>query len=208
MTFNSSSTQQVCLKFKDNVQINVNVWTIMQAKTIKDFLKMIESDNDNNDEIIEIPLTNQEMRQPILNKIIEFCKEYKNDIPEDILEQEDERLGLDEEKKEKPLSELDNPEDYSYLNDFDKEFIEKCADGEDEVINEEDKIEIMKEILLGANFLGIPNLVMVCCKYFANSIRGKPAEEIREFLGIEEQFTKEEQEQLKQEEMWMKGVSE
>jgi S-phase kinase-associated protein 1 len=58
------------------------------------------------------------------------------------------------------------------------------------------------ELILAANFLGIPGLLDLCCKTVANMIKGKGPEEIRQTFNIKNDFTPEEEEQVRKENEW------
>ena len=58
------------------------------------------------------------------------------------------------------------------------------------------------ELILAANYLDIRGLLDVACKTVANMIKGKSPEEIRKTFNIENDFTAEEEEQLRKENEW------
>jgi S-phase kinase-associated protein 1 len=58
------------------------------------------------------------------------------------------------------------------------------------------------EIILVANYLDIKGLLDVSCKTVANMIKGKQPEEIRKTFNIKNDFTLEEEEQVKKENEW------
>ncbi|KAK0722557.1 Skp1 family, dimerization domain-containing protein [Lasiosphaeria miniovina] len=62
--------------------------------------------------------------------------------------------------------------------------------------------EMLFEIILAANFLDIKALLDVGCKTVANMIKGKSPEEIRKTFNITNDFTPEEEEQIRRENEW------
>lgn len=58
------------------------------------------------------------------------------------------------------------------------------------------------ELILAANYLDIKGLLDLTCKTVANMIRGKSPDEIRKTFNIKNDFTKEEEEQVRKENEW------
>lgn len=62
--------------------------------------------------------------------------------------------------------------------------------------------EMLFEIILAANYMDIKALLDVGCKTVANMIKGKSPEEIRKTFNITNDFTPEEEEQIRRENEW------
>ncbi|KAJ3239265.1 hypothetical protein HDU78_002985 [Chytriomyces hyalinus] len=58
------------------------------------------------------------------------------------------------------------------------------------------------EIILAANYLDMKSLLDVGCKTVANMIKGKTVEEVRALFNIVNDFTPEEEEQIRKENEW------
>lgn len=75
------------------------------------------------------------------------------------------------------------------LSDWDKTFYEM------------DQSELF-DVILAANYLDIKNLLDGSCMTVADMIKGKSPDEIRKTFNIKNDFTKEEEEQVRQENEW------
>lgn len=62
--------------------------------------------------------------------------------------------------------------------------------------------EMLFEIILASNYLDIKPLLDVGCKTVANMIKGKSPEEIRKTFNITNDFTPEEEDQIRRENEW------
>jgi S-phase kinase-associated protein 1 len=62
--------------------------------------------------------------------------------------------------------------------------------------------EMLFEIILAANYLDIKALLDIGCKTVANMIKGKSPDEIRKTFNIQNDFTPEEEDQIRRENEW------
>lgn len=119
-----------------------------------------------------IPIPNVSGR--VLKKIIEYCEHHK-----------DEPLPEPDDKEE----DYSRPRNSDDIEPWDRTFIGN------------DKEEIF-DIILAANYMDIKPLLDLGCKTIANMIKGKTPQEIRDLFGIENDFTPEEEEQIRKENEW------
>lgn len=61
---------------------------------------------------------------------------------------------------------------------------------------------VLFELILAANYLNIKDLLEDTCQAVADMIKGKSAEEIRREFNIENDFTPEEEEEIRRENQW------
>ena len=61
---------------------------------------------------------------------------------------------------------------------------------------------MMFDLIMAANYLNIKPLLDLLCRTVAGMISGKTVEEIREMFGIQNDFTPEEEERVRQENQW------
>ncbi|XP_044506114.1 SKP1-like protein 14 [Mangifera indica] len=63
-------------------------------------------------------------------------------------------------------------------------------------------VDMLKEILLAANYLNAKSLLTLTLDKFAERIKNKSVEYVREVFGIENDFTEEEEEKIRKENAW------
>ena len=63
-------------------------------------------------------------------------------------------------------------------------------------------LEELYELTVAANYMEIIPLLHLCCSKIASFCQGKTTEEMRTFFGIENDFTKEEEDELREESKW------
>ncbi|PAV23682.1 S-phase kinase-associated 1A [Pyrrhoderma noxium] len=109
----------------------------------------------------------------VMRKVLEWCEYHKSDP----LPTSDESGAEESRKRTTDISE------------WDQKFINVDQ-------------EMLFEIILAANYLDIKPLLDVGCKTVANMIKGKTPEEIRKLFNIANDFTPEEEAQIKRENEW------
>jgi S-phase kinase-associated protein 1 len=72
---------------------------------------------------------------------------------------------------------------------------------DDEFIKKVDFVTLF-DLIRDSNYLNIKNLMDLTCKTLADMMKGKSTEEIRKMLNIENDFTPEEEAQVKRENQW------
>jgi S-phase kinase-associated protein 1 len=86
----------------------------------------------------------------------------------------------------------------SYLSEWEKNFLDNflLENG-----NEKEH-HVLIDVLAGAHFLTIESLTSLSCAAVADMMKGKTTEQIRELFNIENDFTPEEEEQIRKETKW------
>ena len=109
----------------------------------------------------------------ILRKVIEFCEHYKTTNPKEI---------------KKPL--VSNVLTQNNVDEWDANFITM------------EKVDDTIDLVIAANFLDIESLVALGCAKIATFIKGKDVEQIREVFNIQNDFTPQEEANLREENKW------
>jgi S-phase kinase-associated protein 1 len=125
-----------------------------------------------------IPLPN--VSGKTLAKIIEYCTHHKDTPP------------LDDEN-DKDTFDPNSPKNTNIISDWDAAFVG--------VDNDE-----LFEIILAANYLDIKGCLDLGCKTVAAMIKGKTPQQIRDLFNIENDFSPEEEEQIRKENEWAAEV--
>ncbi|CAE7820665.1 RAD5B [Symbiodinium sp. CCMP2592] len=112
------------------------------------------------------------VKTAILSKVIDYCKYHKDNPPEEI---------------QKPLKSTNLVE--CGVSEWDSEYV-----------NIEQ--EVLFELILAANYLDIKSLLDLTCAKVASMIKGKNTEEIRKQFNIVNDFTPEEEAQVREENRW------
>jgi S-phase kinase-associated protein 1 len=114
------------------------------------------------------PVPLPEVAQPVLEKIVKWCKHHRDD----------------------PIPTQDNKNESRNKNaEIDK--------WDEEYIRVEEKL--LFDIILAAKYMDIQALLDLGCKTVANMIKGKTPEEIRRIFNITNDFTPEEEGQIRRE---------
>ncbi|GMS97811.1 hypothetical protein PENTCL1PPCAC_19986 [Pristionchus entomophagus] len=167
----------VVLVICDGENVEVDMTMINQCQTLKNLVQDTNLGAEGAAEKLEIPLPN--VNAATLKHIINWCDHHKNDAT--VVEEEGE-----EKKKKKETKSDDIPEwDVNFLS----------ADNGVE-------ISVLCEIIHAANYLHIQALLDRSCKTIANMMKGKSSEEIRQTFNIPNDFTPEEEAQIKVENAW------
>ncbi|CAI0417948.1 unnamed protein product [Linum tenue] len=125
-----------------------------------------------------IPIPN--VTGAILAKVLEFCKKHQHHAP-------DRQSDADELKKWD--TNFANQSDAEELKKWDAEFAKVGQD-------------TLYDLLMAANYLNIKDLLDLICQTVADIIKGKKPEEIRSYFKIKNDFTKEEEEEIRRENQW------
>jgi S-phase kinase-associated protein 1 len=112
------------------------------------------------------------VKTAILSKVIDYCKFHKDNPAEEI---------------QKPLKSVNLVE--CGVSEWDSEYV-----------NIEQ--EVLFELILAANYLDIKSLLDLTCAKVASMIKGKTPEEIRKQFNIVNDFTPEEEAQVREENRW------
>jgi S-phase kinase-associated protein 1 len=118
------------------------------------------------------PIPIPNVNEAVLRKVIEWCEHHRNDPPQ---AQDDESDARNKKTTE--------------IEEWDQKFMQVDQ-------------EMLFEIILASNYLDIKPLLDVGCKTVANMIKGKSPEEIRKTFNITNDFTPEEEEQIRRENEW------
>lgn len=132
---------------------------------------ILEDGDDQSDEITTIPIPNVDYNT--MMEIIEYLKYVEHNEPLEI---------------PKPIPKSHKIKDF--VNDFECEFIEKYS---------ATNMEGLVNLCLSSNYLDIKSLLDLCCAKIAVMIKGKSPEEIRDLFGLENDFTPEEEQKIRDE---------
>ncbi|CAN6211440.1 unnamed protein product [Urochloa humidicola] len=123
-----------------------------------------------------IPLPN--VNGKILAKVIEYCKKHV-----------EARRGNDTDASAAEPTAATNKASDDELKNFDADFVKV------------DQATLF-DLILAANYLDIKGLLDLTCQTVADMIKGKTPEEIRKTFNIKNDFTPEEEEEVRRENQW------
>ncbi|XP_047080764.1 SKP1-like protein 1 [Lolium rigidum] len=165
--------KMITLKSSDGEEFEVEEAVAMESQTIR---HMIEDDCADNG----IPLPN--VNSKILSKVIEYCNKHV---------QAAKPAGADG-AASAPGAGVDGaaaPAPAEDLKNWDAEFVKV------------DQATLF-DLILAANYLNIKGLLDLTCQTVADMIKGKTPEEIRKTFNIKNDFTPEEEEEIRRENQW------
>ena len=120
------------------------------------------------------PIPLPQVDSTTLEKVIEYLEYHKDDpIPEEEEEEED----------------YTRPRPSDDIEPWDKDFIGK-------------DLVLINHILVAANYMDIKDLLDLAAKTVANMMKGKTTEQLREMFNIVNDFTPEEEEEIRKENAW------
>jgi S-phase kinase-associated protein 1 len=167
-------TTHIVLQSNDTkpIEFSVTREAAKMSGLVKDMLEDQEQD-----EKTVIPIPNVSGRT--LKYVIDYMEHHHNNKAEAI---------------EKPLKgKVDE-----VISDWDKKFLFTDLVKN----NDENDHELLIDCIMAANFLNIKDMLDLTCACVASMIKGKTPEQIRALFKIENDFTPEEEEKIKEENRW------
>jgi S-phase kinase-associated protein 1 len=132
----------------------------------------IDDDVDDEDEVREIPLPN--VKDAVLQKVIEYCTHYKEEV----------------------MTTIQTPLKSSKIEDMVQPWYASFVQVEQ---------NLLFELVTAANFMDIKPLLDLTCLAVAVLIKGKQAGELRAMFNISNEFTPEEEAQVREENKWIEN---
>lgn len=166
--------KMITLKSSDGEEFEVEEAVAMESQTIR---HMIEDDCADNG----IPLPN--VNSKILSKVIEYCNKHVHAAAAAAAAS---KAGSDDVGAASANSTAASGED---LKNWDADFVKV------------DQATLF-DLILAANYLNIKGLLDLTCQTVADMIKGKTPEEIRKTFNIKNDFTPEEEEEIRRENQW------
>jgi len=166
------ANKELTLITKESEKIKVPVKIGILSNLIKTIIKN-DDDNEVEDDLDKnLEIPVVNITAPILRKVIEFIQYHFENGP---------------------MQEIEKPLKSGNLRDSVSEWDANYIDLEN---------DILFNIVLAANYLDIQSLLDLSCAKVATMIKGKSPEEIRKTFNIKNDFTPEEEEQIREENKW------
>lgn len=131
-----------------------------------------------------------QVNEAVLRKVIEWCTHHKSDPPSTGDDDDSRRKTTDIDEWDQKFMQVDQEMLF--------EIILVCRSRDKEDVNG----TLANTVFQAANYLDIKALLDVGCKTVANMIKGKSPEEIRKTFNIQNDFTPEEEDQIRRENEW------
>jgi S-phase kinase-associated protein 1 len=170
--------RMITLKSSDGEEFEVEETVAMESQTIRHMIEDECADNG-------IPLPN--VNSKILSKVIEYCNKHVHAAA--------------------AASKAANPADADANSAAaNNSSTTTAASGEDLKNWDADFVKVdqatLFDLILAANYLNIKGLLDLTCQTVADMIKGKTPEEIRKTFNIKNDFTPEEEEEIRRENQW------
>ncbi|CAN0914029.1 SKP1-like protein 4, partial [Linum grandiflorum] len=173
MATSSSAAKKYTLKSSDGETFEVSEAVATKSNMLKNMIDdLVDCSND------PIPLAN--VTGQVIAKVIEYCNKH-----------------VEEEAKEDgsggyvfTLSEGESSN--KSLTEWDGSFVKELRQDQD----------MLFDVILAANYMDIKGLFDLTCKEVAEMMKGKDVEEIRKIFHIKNDYTKEEEEEIRREYHW------
>ncbi|GKV20931.1 hypothetical protein SLEP1_g30976 [Rubroshorea leprosula] len=169
----ASTSKKIMLRSSDGETFEVEEAVAVESQTIKHMIEDGCADN-------VIPLSN--VTSKILSMVIEYCKKHVEAA----------------EAVELINSWADESE--NTLRDLEKDVEEKIKNWDAEFAKVDQKT--LFDLILAANYLNMKDLLDLTCGTVADMIKGRTPEEIRKTFNIENDFTPQEEEDVRRENQW------
>ena len=177
--------ESVVLESAENKQFTVNRKVAEQSNLIKSLLEDCGMTNE--------PIILPAIESPLLEKVIVWLNEKVDKPFNYVTEKREEVLDENGKVKEVKVCHLAKPSDLNLLTTWDEEFFGNDANG-------------IIDLYKAGNYLNIYELYTKACMMIAKNLTGMTTEQMREYLGVVNDFTPEEEEEIKKSTSWMQGL--
>uniref|UniRef100_A0A453DFX3 SKP1-like protein n=1 Tax=Aegilops tauschii subsp. strangulata TaxID=200361 RepID=A0A453DFX3_AEGTS len=174
MAAEEGEKKMITLKSSDGEEFQVEEAVAMESQTIR---HMIEDDCADNG----IPLPNVDSK--ILSKIIEYCKKHVQANASSSTSTKHVQADASSSTSTTAAAPAED------LKSYDADFVKV------------DQATLF-DLILAANYLNIKGLLDLTCQTVADMIKGKTPEEIRKTFNIKNDFTPEEEAEIRRENQW------